>query len=82
MILDQVIHYLFLTKFWKMLCTANYFSISKLIVLLKLINGAETSPQLTFTKFIELIDSDNYVLAVFLDLHRAFETIDRNILLH
>ncbi|KAJ8964692.1 hypothetical protein NQ317_003315 [Molorchus minor] len=42
----------------------------------------DVSPiQLCISKFKEDVDNDKYVIAVFLDLKRAFETIDRNILL-
>lgn len=44
-------------------------------------HSCETALQLTLTKFKNFIDLDNYVVAVFLDLRRAFETIDRDILI-
>lgn len=44
-------------------------------------HSCETALQLTLTKIKYDIDNNKYVLAVFLDLKRAFETIDRDILL-
>lgn len=44
-------------------------------------HSCESALQLTVTKFKREIDGGRYVVAVFLDLKRAFETIDRNILL-
>lgn len=45
-------------------------------------HSCESSLQLTVTKWKKSIDQGEYVIAVFLDLKRAFETIDRIILLN
>lgn len=44
-------------------------------------HSCETALQLTITKWKQAIDKGDYIIAVFLDLKRAFETIDRDILL-
>lgn len=44
-------------------------------------HSCESSLQLTITNWKKSIDRGEYVVAVFLDLKRAFETIDRGILL-
>lgn len=44
-------------------------------------HSCETAIQLTISKWKMLLDRGEYVVAVFLDLRRAFETIDRGILL-
>ena len=44
-------------------------------------HSCETAIQLTVTKWKMLIDKGNYIVAIFLDLKRAFETIDRSILI-
>nr|CAI5828725.1 unnamed protein product [Callosobruchus analis] len=44
-------------------------------------HSCESAIQLTLSKFKNELDNDKFVVAVFLDLKRAFETIDRNILL-
>lgn len=45
-------------------------------------HSCETSLQLTFANWNEEIDKEKYIVAVFLDFRRAFETIDRGILLN
>lgn len=45
-------------------------------------HSCETAVQLTITKWKQIIDEDNYIVAVFVDLKRAFETIDREILIN
>lgn len=44
-------------------------------------HSCETSLQFLITEWKNAIDKDNYIVATFLDLQRAFETIDRTILL-
>jgi hypothetical protein len=44
-------------------------------------NSRETSLNLVLTQLKEEIDQRKVVVSVFLDLKRAFETIDRNLLL-
>ena len=44
-------------------------------------HSCESSLQFALCKFKTEVDNNKYVIAVFLDLKRAFETIDRNILL-
>jgi hypothetical protein len=44
-------------------------------------HSCETALQITLSKFKKAIDDNKIVIAVFLDLKRAFETIDRNLLL-
>lgn len=44
-------------------------------------HSCETALQLTIANWNNKIDNDQYVVAVFLDFKRAFETIDRNILI-
>ena len=44
-------------------------------------HSCETAIQLTITKWKLLIDKDKYVIAIFLDLKRAFETINRELLM-
>lgn len=44
-------------------------------------HSCETAIQLTVTNWKQDIDANKYVVAVFLDFKRAFETIDRQILL-
>lgn len=44
-------------------------------------HSCETAIQFTVTKLKEILDDDKYIVAVFLDLKRAFETVDRSLLL-
>lgn len=44
-------------------------------------HSCETAIQLTISKWKQTVDNNKYVVAVFLDLRRAFETIDRNLLI-
>lgn len=44
-------------------------------------HSCETALQLTVSKWKQLLDEGKYIVAIFLDLKRAFETIDRQILL-
>lgn len=44
-------------------------------------HSCETALQLTVTSWNQLMDKGKYIVAVFIDLKRAFETIDRGILL-
>lgn len=43
--------------------------------------SCETALQLTISEWIQDIDDNKYIVAVFLDFKRAFETIDRHLLL-
>lgn len=45
-------------------------------------HSCESALQLTVTKWKKSLDQGNYIVAVFLDLKRAFETINRDILLY
>lgn len=44
-------------------------------------HSCETALQLTVASWSESIDQNDYVIAIFLDLKRAFETIDRSLLM-
>lgn len=44
-------------------------------------HSCESALQLTITEWKQKLDEGNYTVAVFLDLKRAFETIDRSILI-
>ena len=44
-------------------------------------HSCESALQLTVTNWKQAIDNNKYTIAVFVDLKRAFETIDRSILM-
>ena len=45
-------------------------------------HSCETAVQLTISKWKQIIDEGNFIVAVFIDFKRAFETIDREILIN
>lgn len=63
----------------------DYFSLNNLLFCnqsgFRENHSCESALQLTLTKFKNYIDDNKYIVAVFLDFKRAFETIDRTILL-
>lgn len=45
-------------------------------------HSCETAVQLSISKWKQIIDEGNFIVAVFIDFKRAFETIDREILIN
>lgn len=64
---------------------SNYFNVNNLFYQnqsgFRKKHSCESALQLTVSNWKNLIDENNYIVAIFLDFKRAFETIDQNILL-
>ncbi|KAJ8951287.1 hypothetical protein NQ318_008190, partial [Aromia moschata] len=63
----------------------EYFNSNKLLINnqsgFRKCHSCETALQLTISNFLKNIDNNKFTVTVFLDFQRAFETIDRSILL-
>ncbi|KAJ8940950.1 hypothetical protein NQ318_010151, partial [Aromia moschata] len=63
----------------------EYFNSNKLLIYnqsgFRKCHSCETALQLTISNFLKNIDNNKFTVTVFLDFQRAFETIDRSILL-